>query len=116
VSGLASLVPAIAANPGLVQLNDVKIESAGVREHSLRVRQMTDPGYEMVFVDFKLRAKAHELTYLDLAENNLGNSAGKGHVLSPDEKESHVMSPDEAISPLLTIPPLTWTGFEGARP
>jgi len=69
--GLASLVPAIEANSHLVTLNDLKIVCAGP-EHSLRVRQMTDPGYEMVFVSFRLRAQAHELVYLDMAKNSLG--------------------------------------------
>ena len=70
--GLASLVPVIEANTCLVNLNNLNIGPAGVSSNSMRVRHMTDPGYEMVFVAFRLRAQACDLTYLDLAENTLG--------------------------------------------
>ena len=72
--GLASLVPAIEANTALVTLNNLKIEQAGFSSGGMRVRHMTDPGYEMVFVHLRLRdhLRAHELTYLDLSENSLG--------------------------------------------
>jgi len=70
--GFSSLVPAITANTRLVTLNNLKIQQAGISANSMRVRDLTDPGYEMVFVSARLRAQAHELTYLDLADNSLG--------------------------------------------
>ena len=72
--GLSSLVPAIEANTALVTLNKLKFEQAGCSSDGMRVRDMTDPGYEMVFVHLRLRDHllAHRLTYLDLSENSLG--------------------------------------------
>jgi len=72
--GLSSLVPAIEANTALVTLNKLKFEQAGFSSDGMRVRDMTDPGYEMVFVHLRLRDHllAHRLTYLDLSENSLG--------------------------------------------
>ena len=72
VHGLASLVPAIQVSTCLVKLNELNIGTAGVHANSMQVRLMTDPGYEMVFVNLKLRAQAETITYLDLAENGLG--------------------------------------------
>jgi Ran GTPase-activating protein (RanGAP) involved in mRNA processing and transport len=70
--GLASLVPAIQASTCLVKLNDLQIETAGVCANSMQVRNMTDPGYEMVFVHLRLRTQARDITFLDLADNGLG--------------------------------------------
>ena len=71
--GLASIIPAIEANTSLAALNDMRIGTAGISAHSLRVRNMTDPVYEMVLVHVKLRAhEARDLVYLDVAANNMG--------------------------------------------